>query len=201
MIEFCATRALVVGGFQGDRAKPTLLRDAGCGSAPNRPMGCTGPAPTSPQGLDFIESAAPFGTENPSEKLLHLGGQARRGAVRRDREGKLPAMQHRRRVDVAQLGLVLDMEDRPGAARGLGQGASFRSRRIRDEDELPAAKRRHIGPVPDQPLARKRSQGGRWRGRVDRQRRRPALLEPSEASESGCPVSDQSDAQSRRIER
>src|SRR5579862_1400116 len=158
-------------------------------------------APAAAQLAHFLDPALPFGAEDPREELLQLAGKAWRRALRRDRDRQIAAAQHCRRMQIGQLGRILDMDDRTGLTRGQGERAALRLIDISDEDQLGARQIRRAGPAPLEPLAGALFQFARGRRRKHLHRARPRLIEPGQAACGRRVIADQSKTQPRQVER
>ena len=99
-----------------------------------------GGAPGPAQGRDLAEPQFPLG---PDPVLQHLSHQCREAgalAVGRDRHRQIAAPEHRGRVEIAALAVVLDIDQDPGrlchaadfACRGFGNAGDKDEMRPRD---------------------------------------------------------------------
>src|SRR6185312_15137288 len=93
-------------------AQPTLAVDPFIGPAGNLGGAGAGLAPAHAQGAERVEPVLPFVAEHAFEEALDAPRQRRAAAIGRDGDDEIAAAQDGRRMQRAELGPVLDMEER-----------------------------------------------------------------------------------------
>src|SRR6185437_3560541 len=168
--------------------EPALLPGPFGGPAPNRLGIGTALTPDAAQRGEIIETAAPFRPKESRQKSLRFRREAGALAAGRNGNQEIATPQRRRRMEVRQRLVVLDMHKCAGSAGALRKFLSRQRLRLGDEDDACPGQLFAAGQAADQTVAcgagqrRTRSIG------IDREIASTRLVEPGQAALGGTPV-------------